>query len=90
LRELDYEQDDFDFLRKVQESDIQADFKGMERNGIPNDKEKKIMTSGNSRKRNERKAKLDITLKKSKKEKKTDKKGWILNHLHEDVAGLKS
>jgi hypothetical protein len=56
LRELDYEQDDFDFLRKVQESDIQADFKGMERNGIPNDKEKKIMTSGNSRKRNERKA----------------------------------
>jgi hypothetical protein len=51
LLELHYGQDDFDFLRKVQEPDIQADFKGIERNGIPNDKEKKIMTSGNSRKK---------------------------------------
>jgi hypothetical protein len=51
LLELHYGQDYFDFLRKEQEPDIQADFKGIEMNGIPNDKEKKIMASGNSRKK---------------------------------------
>jgi hypothetical protein len=39
LLELHYGQDYFDFLRKEQEPDIQADFKGIEMNGIPNDKD---------------------------------------------------
>jgi len=86
LLELHYGQDDFDFFRKVQESDIQADFKGTERNGIPNDKQKKIRTSGNSRKKKRmesvtgyhfKNGKKNEKNKKSKKEKKTDKQGEL-------------
>ena len=74
MLELHYGQDDFDFLRKVQESDIQTDFKGIERNGIPNDKEKKIRTSGNSRKKKGMESVTGYHFKKGKKEKTKEKK----------------
>ena len=47
------------------------------------------MTSGNSRKK-ETNGKRNWKSLLKKREKKTDKKGEILSHVNEDVAGLKS